>query len=82
MNPLLLFNGFKTLIGLVVLGVGGVMALAGADDGKTVMDIGAAIAGIGALHQSLKKGNQSPESPELTLAVPVAKKQTEPKRKK
>lgn len=54
MNPLLLFNGFKALIGLVVMGVGGVMALSGADAGPTVMDIGAAIAGIGAGHKLAK----------------------------
>lgn len=55
MNPLFLLNGYKQIIGLVILGVGSALKAAGFSDlGEPLVEVGGVLAGIGAAHKAVK----------------------------
>lgn len=57
MNPLLMLNGYKQIIGLVVFGVGSALKALGLEDiGEPMTEVGGVIAGIGAAHKLTKGG--------------------------
>jgi hypothetical protein len=51
-----MINGYKQIIGLVILGLGSAINTAGYPDmGQPLVEAGGVIAGIGALHQGYKR---------------------------
>ena len=54
-NPLHMIDGYKQIIGLVILGIGSALNVAGMPDiGGPLVQAGGVIAGVGAFHKALK----------------------------
>jgi hypothetical protein len=56
-NPLHMIDGYKQIIGLVILGMGSALnAIGSTEIGVPLVEAGGVIAGFGALHKAFKKG--------------------------
>jgi len=54
-DPLNIINGYKQIIGLVILGIGSALDVAGMTEiGQPLIEAGGVIAGVGALHKAIK----------------------------